>query len=89
MSKYNFKVIAEVKPELSEQERVRANDLISYWIDKTNLVQQDERTFLRSKTNNQDLPSVILFAHKLSKYPNFFSLIEEVNLVSNDVIRFI
>lgn len=89
MDRYNFKIVALQKEDLTTEEKETAVKLINYWQQRKGLVKQDEDTFFRVATDDRDLSATTVFAHKLSKYPQLFKRVEVVNISKNHVTRFL
>ncbi len=83
MSKYNFEVNVVKKSNLSHQDIILADALIEEWKNKTNMLQKNETTFFKEKTDNNDLALAGTFAHKLSLYPFLFESIQVKNYGEN------
>ncbi len=75
MEKYNFKVIAELRDDLSEEERAFAEDKIKSYQNQFKIVNTDGSTYLKRQPitgNNDDYGAVIFFYFALEDMKNYF-----------------
>jgi hypothetical protein len=87
MSDCNYKVIAELKPDLSDDDRLFINEKIDVLKSKMHIINVDNNTFCmeQPKREYEDFAPVGFFFVELEEFKNYFSKLEYYNLWRGEV----
>lgn len=83
MEKYRFKVIVELKNNLTDVEKSYAKNYINLWGNKMRLEKIAENTYCKPIDNNQDLSSITVFGCKMAEKRDFFDKIQIFDVLDN------
>lgn len=77
-NKYNYKVVAELREDLSPQEREKALELIEKWQNKFEVVKIDDMTYCKAGcvTGLDDFGPVTFFYSMMKRFKQYFSKLE-------------
>lgn len=78
MENYNYKVVAELREDLSEEERERALKLIEKWQKKFEVAKIDDTTYCKAGTVTglDDFGPVTFFYSMMKRFKQYFSKLE-------------
>lgn len=82
---YGFKIIAQLKDELSEEDRKIINSKIEYLKQLLEITQLDDTTFVKIRTDNQDLASACGFFFELEDYKEMFKKLEYYDYIDDEM----
>lgn len=87
MSNYNYKVVAELKPDLSDNERQFISKRIDALKQKMDIVNIGNNTFCKAQpiTEYNDFAPVGFFFVELEEFGTYFSKLEYYNLWKGEV----
>lgn len=82
MEKYNYKVIAELRNDLSENEKKFINEKIEELTKKMGIIDIGDNTFCKKPPimEYNDFGPVCFFSIELEKYKEYFSKLEYYNM---------
>ncbi|TRW28187.1 hypothetical protein FL857_01600 [Criibacterium bergeronii] len=82
---YGFKIIAKVKDNLSQEEKVKILEKINDLKNKLDIYQLDDITYIRLRKNNRDLGAACLFYIQLEKVKGDFSKLEYHDYINDEM----
>lgn len=84
MDSCNFKVIAEIKPTLTKQEKAEVTAKIEALQKKLSITQGEDNTYCNTREDNQEFGTVVFFFLELKKMKNSFCHLAYYDYLDNE-----
>ena len=84
MNNYNFKVVANIREDLKENEKEYIKNYVNEWMKKFNIKKIDQQTYCKDGkiTGQDDFGAVSFFYFQLDDEKKYFSKLEYYDIVS-------